>query len=71
MRWQGSPRSSNETDRRGGGAVAVGGGLGGILMVVLYLVLGGDPTEHGGLLRTDVLSPRAGFVGDGALLLSV
>lgn len=44
MRWTGSRRSSNVKDRRGGGAVAIGGGLGGVLMVVLYLVLGGDPT---------------------------
>lgn len=43
MRWTGSRRSSNVKDRRGGGAVAIGGGLGGILMVVLYLALGGDP----------------------------
>jgi uncharacterized protein len=45
MRWTGSRRSSNVKDRRGGGAVAIGGGLGGILMVVLYLALGGDPSE--------------------------
>jgi len=43
MRWTGSRRSSNVKDRRAGGAVAIGGGLGGILMVVLYLALGGDP----------------------------
>ncbi|MEX2526674.1 MAG: neutral zinc metallopeptidase [Gemmatimonadota bacterium] len=43
MRWKGSRGSSNVKDRRGGRAAAVGGGLGGIVMVVLYLVLGGDP----------------------------
>lgn len=45
MRWKGSRRSSNVADRRSGGAVAIGGGLGGILLVVLYLVLGGDPDQ--------------------------
>jgi uncharacterized protein len=45
MRVTGSRRSSNVTDRRAGGTVAIGGGLGGILVVVLFLVLGGDPSE--------------------------
>jgi uncharacterized protein len=45
MRWKGGRRSTNVTDRRAGGTVAVGGGLGGILIVVLYLVLGGDPSQ--------------------------
>jgi uncharacterized protein len=61
MRWTGGRRSSNVTDRRGGGAVALGGGLGGVLMVVLFLVLGGDPSEiplDGG--TSPAASPSAG-----------
>jgi hypothetical protein len=53
MRWKGSRGSSNVKDRRGSGGVAVGGGLGGILIVVLYLVLGGDPGD----LARDGTSP--------------
>lgn len=45
MRWKGGRRSSNVSDRRAGAGVAVGGGLGGIALVVLYLVLGGDPAQ--------------------------
>src|SRR5687768_16501421 len=44
MRWQGGRRSSNVEDRRGmGGGMAAGGGLG-IIGVILYLLLGGDPS---------------------------
>lgn len=45
MRWRGGPRSSNVSDRRAGGPLAIGGGLGGVVLVVLYLVLGGDPAQ--------------------------
>ncbi|HPM37644.1 MAG TPA: neutral zinc metallopeptidase [candidate division Zixibacteria bacterium] len=47
MRWQGRRTSDNVEDRRGigGRGLAVGGGLGGILAVVLFLVLGGNPDE--------------------------
>ena len=46
MRWQGRRGSSNVEDRRGrGGPAMVGGGLGGLGLVVLviYALLGGDP----------------------------
>lgn len=45
MKWRGRRGSSNIEDRRGrsGGKLAVGGGLGGIVVLVLYLLLGGDP----------------------------
>ncbi|MBM4130917.1 metalloprotease [bacterium] len=46
MRWQGRRGSSNVEDRRGrGGPVMVGGGLGGLGLVVLiiYALMGGDP----------------------------
>lgn len=47
MRWQGRRQSRNVEDRRGsrGKTVAVGGGLGTIILVVLGLLFGGDFTD--------------------------
>ena len=50
MRWQGQRRSSYVEDRRGmrvGRGVAVGGvgGIGFLIIVILYLFLGGDPVQ--------------------------
>ena len=45
MLWQGRRESDNVEDvrRSGGGRIAVGGGIGGVILVVAYLLLGGDP----------------------------
>src|SRR5690242_14690192 len=45
MLWQGQRESENVEDARGsgGGRLVMGGGIGTIILVVLYLVLGGDP----------------------------
>jgi predicted metalloprotease len=44
MRWQGGRQSENVEDRRGpGGPVMVGGGLGMLVLVVIVMLLGGDP----------------------------
>jgi predicted metalloprotease len=47
MKWIGRRQSSNVENRRGvsGGQVAVGGGIVGIIVVVLNLLMGGDPNE--------------------------
>ena len=50
MRWQGRRQSGNVEDRRrsGGRGLAIGGGIGGvggIIILVLYLLLGGNPSE--------------------------
>ena len=50
MRWKGGRRSQNVEDRRGtrmgrGAAVGGVGGLGFLIIVVLYLFLGGDPAQ--------------------------
>ncbi len=47
MKWQTRRRSGNVEDRRriGGRGIAVGGGLGGVAIVVLYLLLGGNPSD--------------------------
>ena len=45
MRYKGRRSSSNVEDRRGmsRGKLAVGGGIGGAIMIILYLLMGGDP----------------------------
>src|SRR3954468_11880075 len=45
MLWQGQRESENVEDARGsgGGRLVLGGGIGTVVLVVLYLVLGGDP----------------------------
>ncbi len=50
MRWKGGRRSQNVEDRRGtrmrrGAAVGGVGGLGFLIIVVLYMLLGGDPAQ--------------------------
>lgn len=46
MRWQGERESTNIEDRRGlGGKVAVGGGLGTLLLIVIALLFGADPRQ--------------------------
>ncbi len=55
MQWQGKRKSDNVEDRRhtGGRNVAVGGGLGGVLLIVLYLLFGGDPSQITQRFQTD------------------
>ena len=45
MLWQGRRESENVEDVRGSGGrrLAVGGGIGAVILVVVYLLLGGDP----------------------------
>ena len=45
MLWQGQRESENVEDARGsgGGRIVMGGGIGTVVLVVLYLLLGGDP----------------------------
>lgn len=47
MLWRGREGSSNVEDRRGmsGGGLAVGGGIGGIIIAIIYSLLGGDPSD--------------------------
>jgi predicted metalloprotease len=57
MRWQGRRKSDNVEDRRGlgGRGVAVGGGLGGlgIVIAILYFLLGGNPGDVTQTLQVD------------------
>ncbi len=46
MLWQGRRESENVEDVRGSGGgrrIAMGGGIGAVVLIVLYLLLGGDP----------------------------
>lgn len=47
MRWLGNKESSNIDDRRGKGTggMVLGGGIGTIVIVVIYLLLGGNPSD--------------------------
>ena len=47
MLWKGQRQSDNVEDRRGmsGGGMAIGGGLGGIVILVIALLLGADPRQ--------------------------
>ena len=48
MRWQGRRQSSNVEDRRGmssGRKVGIGGGIGTIVIVIIVMLLGGDPSQ--------------------------
>ena len=47
MRWEGRRESGNVEDRRGmtAGRLGIGGGIGGLVVLVLYLFLGGDPEQ--------------------------
>ncbi|MBD7985986.1 neutral zinc metallopeptidase [Sporosarcina sp. Sa2YVA2] len=46
MEWKGRRGSSNVEDRRGmGGKTLVGGGIGSIILVIVVLFMGGDPSD--------------------------
>jgi predicted metalloprotease len=67
MRWQGRRQSGNIEDRRGvsGRGLAVGGGLGGVVIAILYLLLGGNPSEITQSLQVD--QPAATGAGETTL----
>jgi len=52
MLWRGRGESDNVEDRRGmsGGGIAVGGGIGGLIIGILYFLLGGNPSQAPELL---------------------
>lgn len=59
MRWRGQRESENVEDRRGigGGGLAIGGGLGGIVVLIIALLLGADPRQ---LLEQAPVDPGTG-----------
>ena len=59
MRWRGERQSENVEDRRGisGGGIAIGGGLGGIVLLVVALLMGADPRELLNQVGTEGAAP--------------
>ena len=59
MRWRGERQSTNIEDRRGmsGGKIAVGGGLGTIVILIIALLFGADPRQ---LLEQAPTDPSSG-----------
>jgi uncharacterized protein len=47
MRWRGRTESGNVEDRRGlgRGGLAIGGGIGGLILAALYMLMGGDLSQ--------------------------
>jgi uncharacterized protein len=45
MRWRGGRRSGNVQDRRGRGGMIAGGGIGAVVLTVIALLLGVDPSD--------------------------
>ncbi|MCK4888562.1 MAG: neutral zinc metallopeptidase [Candidatus Aminicenantes bacterium] len=47
MRWRGRERSDNVEDRRmsAGRKMSLGGGLGGIIIAIIFIILGGNPKQ--------------------------
>ena len=66
MLWQGRRQSSNVEDvrRSGGKGLALGGGIGTIIFVVAYLLLGGDPQVLLDQAQQSQLSQPAEIQGD-------
>lgn len=73
MEWKGRRRSANVEDRRGmsrgvrrGGGLALGGGVGTVIIVVLFLLLGGDPSQIASQVGSPSGAPSqtGGTIGD-------
>lgn len=58
MLWRGRQGSGNMEDRRGMGGLAVGGGIGGVIVLILSLLFGGNPLEN--------INPGPGVTQEGA-----
>ncbi|RYZ38827.1 MAG: flagellar biosynthesis protein FlgM [Myxococcaceae bacterium] len=66
MRWQGGRRSSNIEDRRGSGfgrPLAVGGGAASLVVALLVMLLGGDPSDVQVGSRSPYSDPATGGSG--------
>lgn len=72
MRWKGRRGSDNVEDRRGGGrGVAVGGGVVGLLVMVVFALMGGDPNAVAGLVGGGAPSSGPGIQDEGREFVSV
>jgi uncharacterized protein len=71
MKWVGRQGSGNVSDRRGmGGGLAIGGGIGGVIVLILSLLMGNNPLENinvdqtgGSRATSEAEDQQAKFVG--------
>lgn len=60
MKWIGRAGSGNVSDRRGmGGKMAIGGGVGGIIILILSLLFGNNPLENINVGQSNTYQPSA------------
>jgi len=62
MRWRGERESSNVEDRSGmsgGGRIAVGGGIGTLIIIIIAVLLGADPQQLLRQMPTDAPAPAS------------
>ena len=62
MRWRGERESSNVEDRRGmsgGGRIAIGGGIGTLIIIIIAVLLGADPQQFLRQVPTDAPAPAS------------
>jgi uncharacterized protein len=62
MRWRGERESSNVEDRRGmsgGGRIAIGGGIGTLIIIIIAVLLGADPQQFLQQMPTDAPAPTS------------
>lgn len=72
MRWKGRAGSGNVSDRRGmGGKLAIGGGLGGIIVLLISLFLGNNPLETINLNTTSPTTTTSAEEDERAQFVSV
>jgi predicted metalloprotease len=66
MRWIGREGSGNVEDRRGGmgGKLALGGGVGGIVVLILSLLLGNNPFQNGNIDSSPVTETQSSEAED-------
>ena len=64
MQWRGRQGSGNVEDRRGvsGKGVAVGGGIGGLIILVIYVLLGGDPSNAPQMMQNEQTQQAPGEI---------
>lgn len=65
MQWQGARQSINVEDRRMGGRVALGGGLGSIVIIILAVLFGADPRALLQQVNSSSTSDNSGYVVPG------
>ncbi len=62
MRWRGERQSDNVEDQRGmggGGRVAIGGGIGTLIIIIIAVILGADPRQLLQQLPTEAPAPTS------------